>query len=213
MMTDLDAFSRASLDAYRALVREHEPVLTALDELSGDGDFGHNLSHGIERGASRAAEAPDSEVWRSLAAVFLDEVGGTSGPLFGLLFQEIARAQDGAQSPAALIRDGSASGLAAVQRVGEAEVGDRTIVDALHPAVAALSDGAGLDAAAGAACHGALDTARLRARMGRASYLGERAIGHPDPGSVGIALLFVAHSTAAGFDAPAEIRNLTAAPR
>jgi len=208
-MTDLDAFARASLDGYLALVREHEPMLTALDEQSGDGDFGHNLSHGLERAAARAANAPDSEVWRALATAFLDEVGGTSGPLFGLLFQEIARAADDAPTAAAAIGDGARGGLAAVQRVGEAEVGDRTLVDALQPAVAALSGGGDLDAAAAAACRGALDTAQLRARMGRASYVGQRAVGHPDPGAVGLAMLFVACARATGADAPDEFRELT----
>jgi len=208
-MTDLDDFSRAALDNYLALVREHAPMLTALDEQSGDGDFGHNLSYGIERGAERALTAPDSEVWRSLAAVFLDEVGGTSGPLFGLLFQEIARASSSAQSPEDLIGVGTSNGLAAVQRVGEAEVGDRTIVDALHPASVALSRGGKLNSAAEAACRGALDTAHLRARRGRASYVGERAVGHPDPGAVGVALLFVACATATGAGEPSAFRELT----
>lgn len=207
-MTSQDTFARVTLDAYLGLVREHEPTLTALDELSGDGDFGHNLSHGLERAAARAADVPDSEVWRSLAATFLDEVGGTSGPLFGLLFQEIARAAESAQSAAALINDGTKGGLAAVQRVGEAKLGDRTIVDALYPAAIALSNEGDLDTAAAAACQGALGTARLRARMGRASYVGQRAVGHPDPGAVGIALLFVACAQAADFAPPIELQKL-----
>jgi len=208
-MTDLDAFARASLDGYLALVREHESTLTALDEQSGDGDFGHNLSHGLERAASRAAGAPDSEVWRSLATAFLDEVGGTSGPLFGLLFQAIARAADHASTPAEAIGNGSRDGLAAVQRVGEAQVGDRTLVDALQPAVDALAAEGDLDSAADAACRGAADSARLRARMGRASYVGERAVGHPDPGAVGIAMLFVACAQATGSEPPGAFGELT----
>lgn len=210
-MTDLDVFSRTALDEYLALVREYAPLLTALDERSGDGDFGHNLSHGIELGAARANGVPDSEVWGALATVFLDEVGGTSGPLFGLLFQEIARAGADAPSPQAVLSSGAAEGLAAVQRVGEAEVGDRTLVDALHPASVALAGGADLNAAAEAACTGALATARLRARRGRASYVGERAIGHPDPGAVGIAMLFAACARAAGFAPSAAFRELVAA--
>lgn len=150
------------------------------------------------------------------AAAFLDEVGGTSGPLFGLLFQELATAlRDGQPGgPTAAVAAGVRGGLAAIQRVGEAEEGDKTLVDALAPAARALaaasphpasegSAGAGgtggpdgaeparaLAAAARAAWQGVHDTARITARRGRASYLGDRAAGVPDPGAVGVALLF-----------------------
>jgi dihydroxyacetone kinase-like protein len=150
------------------------------------------------------------------AAAFLDEVGGTSGPLFGLLFQELATAlRDGQPGgPTAAVAAGVRGGLAAIQRVGEAEEGDKTLVDALAPAARALAaasphpasegsagpggtggpDGAeparALAAAARAAWQGVHDTARITARRGRASYLGDRAAGVPDPGAVGVALLF-----------------------
>ena len=167
-----------------------EPALTTLDEITGDGDFGVNLREGFAEVADRLA-APDSPApWDTVRAVFLDEVGGTSGPLFGLLFQSLGTRAARSDSYIDALRFGISDGLAAIARVGEAEVGDRTMVDALAPAVEALSGG-GDDVAAmvSAAVDGALSTAALRARRGRASYLGERAVGHPDPGAVGVALL------------------------
>lgn len=130
--------------------------------------------------------------------MFLDRVGGTSGPLFGLLFQALADAVTSAGSfTAEAVGDGAAVGLAAVQRVGEAEVGDKTLVDALAPAVEAMADATargddGFAAAAVAARRGADSTTRLRARRGRASYVGDHARGVTDPGASTVALLFEA---------------------
>lgn len=194
---------------FAASVAATEAQLTALDQQVGDGDFGVNLLAGT--GATlRALEARDGAAvgppsaarpLRTAADVFLDEVGGTSGPLFGLLLQEIAVAvaETGPVLDTSTLALGVGSGLAAIQRVGEAAVGDKTLVDALEPAGAALkacspATGAqdALLAAADAAWEGVAATARLRARRGRASYVGGRAEGVPDPGAVGIALLFSA---------------------
>jgi dihydroxyacetone kinase-like protein len=171
------------------------------------------------RNGARGAEPPSpadgaalmaSAAWplTVAASAFLDEVGGTSGPLFGLLFQELAAAvaevngsADGApgMDPTAALAMGVARGLAAIQRVGEASVGDKTLVDALAPAAAALqaqpaggSPREALGQAADAAWEGVRGTARLTARRGRASYLGDRAAGVPDPGAMGVGLLFTA---------------------
>lgn len=182
----------AQLDSVVARLAEvvaaAEPALTALDQASGDGDFGSNLDEGMRRvGASVAAGAAP---WQSLQNVFLDEVGGTSGPLFGLLFQALGRAAvDTGEYPVALAA-GLAEGLAAIQRVGEAAVGDRTLVDALAPASQSFAAAPGdLSAVVAAAVDGALATAGIRARRGRSSYVGDRAVGYPDPGAVGVALL------------------------
>ena len=187
---------------FAASVAATEAQLTALDQQVGDGDFGVNLLAGT--GATlRALDARDGTAagprsaarpLRTAADVFLDEVGGTSGPLFGLLLQEIAVAvaETGPVLDTSTLALGVGSGLAAIQRVGEAAVGDKTLVDALEPAVAALkacSPAAAprdaLLAAADAAWEGVAATARLRARRGRASYVGGRAEGVPDPGAVG----------------------------
>lgn len=178
----------AVLRTYLAAVEDGHAALTELDQRSGDGDFGDNLRGGLRAAAARF-DAGGWSAFGALGEVFLDDVGGTSGPLLGLLFTEIARGLDTDPDPVAGFAAGAAAGLAAIQRVGEARVGDRTLVDALAPAVDALAAG-GFGAAARAAAAGAAGTAALRARMGRSSYLGDRAKGDPDPGAVGIALLF-----------------------
>jgi dihydroxyacetone kinase len=198
----LRRFARAAEDAHAEL--------TELDQRSGDGDFGDNLRGGL-RAAVQRFEDGSGGAFDALGEVFLDEVGGTSGPLLGLLFTEIAHALASRSDPLAAFGEGAGAGLAAIQRVGEAQVGDRTLVDALSPAVRALATG-GWAAAAAAAKEGADRTAGLRARMGRASYVGERAKGLPDPGAVGIALLFWAAATVAEPDAdvPSPLSGVTA---
>ncbi|MEV4805474.1 dihydroxyacetone kinase subunit DhaL [Nonomuraea sp. NPDC049421] len=178
------------LRRYAESVAAAHDELTRLDQASGDGDFGDNLRSGLTRVLAELDESGAGHGFDVAGRVFLDEVGGTSGPLFGLLFTEIARALD--EDPDGGWARGAAAGLAAIQRVGEAEVGDRTLVDALAPAAAELERGTGFAAAARAAAEGARATADLRARRGRASYVGERARGLPDPGAMGVALLFEA---------------------
>ncbi|UGQ13490.1 dihydroxyacetone kinase subunit L [Yinghuangia sp. ASG 101] len=191
--------NRAVLDQYAAIVARVRDNLTALDQLVGDGDFGDNLAGGIERAVDRA-DATGADGVAALAESFLDDVGGTSGPLFGLFFHHLASASPSgtdAPSPPALA-EATAAGLAAVQRVGGAEPGDCTMVDALAPAAEALAasvrdeTAAPLTRAAEAAVRGAAATASLRARRGRASYVGDHAVGVPDPGALAVALLFIA---------------------
>lgn len=189
---------------FAASVRATEAQLTALDQEAGDGDFGRNLAAGTAAALTRLDSLPssgpssdDAAVLEAAAGAFLDEVGGTSGPLFGLLLQSLAAAWKSAASPTLALADGVAEGLAAIRRVGGAAPGDKTLVDALAPAVDALRAASGatppalaLADTAEAAWRGVRETARLRARMGRSSYLGERAEGLPDPGAVGVALFF-----------------------
>lgn len=185
----------AVLRRWAADVEAAHADLARLDRLAGDGDFGDNLRGGLRRVVARLDEAgPGSG--RALAVagqVFLDEVGGTSGPLFGLLLSELARAEepsaDGTADDITTWRTGLAEGLAAVQRVGEAEVGDRTLVDALEPAARSLAEGGSVTEAALAALDGARRTADVRARRGRSAYLGDRVVGAPDPGAVAVAML------------------------
>ncbi|MFJ8864557.1 dihydroxyacetone kinase subunit DhaL [Streptomyces sp. NPDC102473] len=179
-----------------------EAELTALDQRAGDGDFGANLAAGVRAAGLRldrleGATGP-AETLGAMADAFLDEIGGTSGPLFGLLFQALSRAAAGTgpDLTTASLAEGTTRGLAAIRRVGDASPGDKTLVDALAPAAAALLAAKGtppaeaLAEAAEGAWQGVRDTASLQARMGRASYLGQRATGIPDPGAVGVALLF-----------------------
>jgi dihydroxyacetone kinase-like protein len=232
-------FTEQWVRGFANAVMAAEAELTALDQQVGDGDFGTNLAAGLQATLRRLAVLPagpppataagrtplrgrgrtplvrsttGAQAARPLKAAadaFLDEVGGTSGPLFGLLFQELAAAVLASRADAltAALAAGVGNGLAAIHRVGEAEVGDRTLVDALAPAAAALSATSAADPAqafgeaADAAWRGARATAGMTARRGRASYLGERAVGVPDPGAVGIGLLF---SSATGPVAPLE---------
>ncbi|MFE9698256.1 dihydroxyacetone kinase subunit DhaL [Streptomyces sp. NPDC006270] len=202
--TSPDAFST---DAWmRRFVQSAQAAkdrLTALDQEVGDGDFGVNLSTGAHSTLRRLDANPTSRSepaapFHAAATAFLDEVGGTSGPLFGLLFQSLAVAVAGAEAASTpALAAGATEGLAAIRRVGDAAPGDKTLVDALGPAAEALraaptdtSPAEALARAADAAWAGVHETARLRARMGRSSYLGGRAEGVPDPGAVGIGLFF-----------------------
>ncbi|MFB7480567.1 dihydroxyacetone kinase subunit DhaL [Streptomyces anulatus] len=177
--------------------------LTSLDQEVGDGDFGTNLSTGARStlrhlDATSPSRSDQAAPLHAAATAFLDEVGGTSGPLFGLLFQSLAVAvADAGAATTPALAAGAAEGLAAIRRVGEAAPGDKTLVDALGPAAEALRTapagtlpGEALARAADAAWAGVSETANLSARMGRSSYLGQRARGVPDPGAVGIGLLF-----------------------
>lgn len=194
----------AVLARFARAVEDGHGVLTDLDQHSGDGDYGDNLRAGVRLAVAAAGRGPQRG-FGALGEVFLDEVGGTSGPLIGLLFQELARAHAAAPGQDAW-PTGIHEGLAAIQRVGEAEPGDRTMVDALVPARDALRSGAGTRETAQAALGGARSTAALRARRGRASYVGERAVGHPDPGALGVALLFWSRARADG-QAPGELTD------
>ncbi|PZR55179.1 dihydroxyacetone kinase [Xylanimonas oleitrophica] len=194
----------AILQAYADAAVAARDELTRLDQLAGDGDFGDNLREGLAAVRAGIEAAPGEPAFRTGAQVFLDEVGGTSGPLLGLLLQSVAQAlgtAGAAGDERHAFADGVREGLAAIQRVGEAEVGDRTLVDALSPAADALAEGAGYADVARRARQGALDTADLRARQGRASYLGDRAKGAPDAGALGVALLFWAVARVAEPDA------------
>ncbi|MFJ6214718.1 dihydroxyacetone kinase subunit DhaL [Streptomyces sp. NPDC092296] len=203
--TEFDgAFTERWLRRFAASAAAVERELTELDQQVGDGDFGTNLCTGLGAVVAALDRLPAGPTAAATplgaaATAFLDDVGGTSGPLFGLVFQELAAAAAAAGPvlDAPGLAAGAAAALAAVQRVGEAEPGDKTLVDALAPAVReiqrCLADSRPdqvLLAAADGAWEGVRNTAMLRARRGRASYLGERASGIADPGAVGVGLLF-----------------------
>ncbi|RRQ29086.1 dihydroxyacetone kinase subunit L [Rhodococcus sp. Eu-32] len=175
--------------------------LTDLDRLVGDGDFGMNLRSGLRGAVRRLESAPPEtpgEVFARLSDAFL-EIGGTSGPLLGLWFGRISHITGDTVTTQDL-----ASALAeatdAVQRLGGAQVGHKTMVDAMVPAAAAMKHAAAEDLpvaialkeAAEAALRGVDSTREILASRGRASYVGEHARGVEDPGAVAIALFFTA---------------------
>lgn len=180
--------------------------LGRLDRLAGDGDFGTNISSALGR-AREAAEAEPPRDYRGwLTAVsrgFLG-TGGTSGPLFGMFFRDLARCCDAGEPTLAEFSAGLTSAVATVQRYGKAEVGHKTMVDALVPAArtleARVAAGAepseALALTAEAAVEGARTTAALIAKRGRASYVGEVARGVLDPGAAAAAIVLQTASAA-----------------
>jgi dihydroxyacetone kinase len=181
--------------------------LNALDQKAGDGDFGTNVRVGVD--AARAwATGTDADLatdLRSLAQAFSNDVGGSSGPLLGLLFTHAANASERGDSLASGLR----AGVEAITRVGGAQPGDRTLIDALHPAVFdGDADRASLDAdAVQAAFDGAQSTAQMQGRRGRSSYLGDKVVGVPDPGALAAAWMVAALAEAESGDSHSQIRD------
>lgn len=176
-----------------------------LDRRSGDGDFGTNIAAALRRARTGIESEPPTDYAGWITAVsrgFLG-TGGTSGPLFGMFFRELARCSGGGEPTLGEFAAGLAAGLASVQKYGNAQVGHKTMVDAIAPAVDVLSGLTGpadptdaLATAAQAAVAGARDTADLLARRGRASYVGEVARGVLDPGAAAVAIVLQAAAAA-----------------
>ncbi|MEU3608030.1 dihydroxyacetone kinase subunit DhaL [Streptomyces sp. NPDC035033] len=168
--------------------------LTELDAAIGDADHGANLRRGFAAVARVLAEEPPATPGAVLVAAgrqLISTVGGASGPLYGTLLRRAGKALgEAGEVSRAELAEALAAGVAAVGQLGGAAPGDKTMLDALTPAVAALPGS--FAAARAAAEEGAAATVPLRARKGRASYLGERSVGHQDPGATSSALLFAA---------------------
>ncbi len=184
------AAARKWAEAFMAAVEDQAAELNELDRRSGDGDFGSNIEAAVARARARLGGADTvAAVFGALSGAFMD-TGGTSGPLYGMWFRELARAADGDAVGLEALAAGAAEGVATVQRLGRAEVGDKTMVDAMVPAARALAEGGDLREAARAAREGAVSTEAIAARRGRASYVGDVARGVLDPGAVTVALFF-----------------------
>jgi phosphoenolpyruvate---glycerone phosphotransferase subunit DhaL len=185
-----------------AAIEAEADHLTQLDSAIGDGDHGVNMTRGMRAVTSALADAdgatPPGKRLILAGKTLVSTVGGASGPLWGSALRRGGRALgDGAAIDGPALVAVLEAALAAVQELGAAEPGDKTMVDALGPAVAALRDrlaagdplDAALAAAAEAAEEGARATTPMQARKGRASYLGERSVGHQDPGATSTALI------------------------
>ncbi|MFF4547042.1 dihydroxyacetone kinase subunit DhaL [Streptomyces sp. NPDC001435] len=198
-MLDADFFRRWMVATAASVDREAER-LTALDSPIGDADHGSNLQRGFTAvKASLEKEAPDTPgaVLTLAGRVLISTVGGASGPLYGTLLRRTGKALgDDSEVSAGQLAEALRAGVDGVMALGGAAPGDKTMIDALVPAVDALGDG--FTAARAAAEEGAVATIPLQARKGRASYLGERSIGHQDPGATSSALLIAALAEAAG---------------
>jgi dihydroxyacetone kinase-like protein len=198
----------AALRAAAGVIAEHRDELVQLDRAIGDGDHGENLKRGFTAIVSKLdSSTPDSpaDVLKLAASTLISTVGGAAGPLYGTAFLRAATAtKDSDPLDAAAVTAALRAALGGVVARGKAEIGDKTMVDALDPAVRAAeeAEGAGvaavLAAAAEAARAGAESTVPLVARKGRASYLGERSAGHLDPGARSTALLLRSLADSAG---------------
>ncbi|MGW5530477.1 dihydroxyacetone kinase subunit DhaL [Streptomyces xanthochromogenes] len=193
------AFMRRWMSATAAAVDREAAHLTDLDSAIGDADHGANLQRGFQAvTAVLDKEAPDTPgaVLALAGRQLISTVGGASGPLYGTLLRRTGKALgDAGEVSREQLAEALGAGVAAVGQLGGAAAGDKTMLDALLPAVEAL--GESFPAAAEAAGAGALATVPLRARKGRASYLGERSEGHQDPGATSSALLIGALAEAA----------------
>jgi phosphoenolpyruvate---glycerone phosphotransferase subunit DhaL len=187
--------------AYASEIAEHRAELVRLDTAIGDGDHGTNMDRGMRKAVEKVDGTADEDIGALLKAVgmaLVSSVGGAAGPLYGTLFLQMGMASAGREEldlagwTAAL-----EAGVKGVQARGKAEPGDKTMVDALVPALEALraagGEGSGLTDAlrrsADAAEEGMRATIPLEARRGRASYLGPRSVGHQDPGATSTQLL------------------------
>ena len=183
------------LESTAAVLAENKGYLTDLDSAIGDADHGTNMDRGFNKVMEKLPTVADKDIGNILKTVgmtLISSVGGASGPLYGTFYMRGGMAADAKEEldgdDLVNVLQGAVDGI--IQR-GRAQPGDKTMVDALLPALAALkqavADGqdvrAGVAAAVAAAEQGMKDTIPLQARKGRASYLGERSIGHQDPGA------------------------------
>jgi phosphoenolpyruvate---glycerone phosphotransferase subunit DhaL len=200
-----------------ARLAEQAPMLTALDQAIGDGDHGTNMDRGFRAiVAALDAGRPEGDaelgvagaVLRTAGRTLISTVGGAAGPLYGTALMRAGGAvtsADPAQGRAEILVEALQAGIGGVEGLGKATAGEKTMLDALIPAVAAGRDaiaaGGGASAVtaamAAAAEAGASATIPMLATKGRASYLGERSIGHQDPGATSSALLLRALADAA----------------
>ena len=192
------------LDALQTLFNDQRQQLTDLDSAVGDGDFGISLDRGFTAVKTELSAKPPADlkaVFQNTATVLIKSMGGSSGPLLGTLFLRAGatcadKSELGPADVVALFQ----AGVEGMQQRGKAERGDKTMMDAWLPAVdamrGALDAGGGLtdvlDRGTAAAEAGAEATKSMSARKGRASYIGERSVGHPDPGAIAVHMMLKA---------------------
>ncbi|WP_205857525.1 dihydroxyacetone kinase subunit DhaL [Phytoactinopolyspora endophytica] len=181
------------------IIRADESRLTGLDAAIGDGDHGANLARGLAAAVTSLEETQPESPGKALMAAgrgLVAKTGGASGPLYGTGFRRAGK-ELGDGTDATGVGDALEAMLRGIEEIGGAVQGDKTMIDALAPAVAAFQEAAGNGAdlhaaavaAADAAEAGLAATVPLQARKGRASYLGPRSVGHEDPGAASTALI------------------------
>jgi dihydroxyacetone kinase-like protein len=192
---------------FAAEMAENRAYLTKLDGAIGDGDHGTNMDRGMKKVLEKLEASDGDDIGASLKTVgmaLVSSVGGAAGPLYGTLFLQMGQATAGkSELDLADFTEALDAGVQGVVKRGKAEAGDKTMLDALGPALEALrADGgddvaAALQRAAEAAREGMEATVPMVARKGRASYLGERSAGHQDPGATSSHLLLKTAAEAA----------------
>ena len=203
------AWARRWIELAAVDIAEQRDYLVDLDRAIGDGDHGENMDRGFKAAVEalgQAQPASVAEVLKTVAKTLMSTVGGAAGPLYGTAFLRASKAAGDGDLDGAGVAAVIAGALDGIQARGKATTGEKTMVDAWTPALEAAraaaesgSDPAAvLEAAATAAEAGAAATEPLRATKGRASYLGERSIGHLDPGAVSTSLILRAAVRAAG---------------
>lgn len=192
-----DALLSALIERCAATIVAHEAELTGLDQAIGDGDHGTNMKRGfqaIEAASGEIAAMPFGAALQKAGMTLVMSVGGASGPLYGSLLMAIGKAGDAVPTDAAEIVRRLAEGIDAVKKRGKSDVGAKTMLDVLVPVCNALDAAAGDPATASASARRAADlaleaTRPMKATKGRASFLGDRSVGHLDPGARSTALL------------------------
>ena len=209
MVETINAENVASMiQATITLIRDNEQMLSKLDSATGDGDHGSAMVSAMNAADKALAEWDKASIQSLLKGVGWGMMcidGGSTGPLWGSLFMGMSKGAGEAESlDCAAMADMFEAGLAKIQKQSKAQVGDKTMMDALIPAVGAIRAAAdasasidqALAAAADAAAQGAAATCDMQAKFGRARNLGDRVIGHVDPGATSMSLLFKAFSEA-----------------
>jgi phosphoenolpyruvate---glycerone phosphotransferase subunit DhaL len=202
--------ARGWLERFGETVTANAAELTRLDSAIGDADHGTNMSRGFRAVRERVLTQDGFDLptlFKQTGMTLIGTVGGAGGPLYGTIFLRMGQAAAGREGlTLEEVADALAAALEGVQARGKAQPGDKTMVDALGPAVDALRSAvaagsaapAALRAAADAAQAGAEATIPMLAKKGRASYLGERSVGHQDPGATSTALMVLSLAEALG---------------
>ncbi|SFH96218.1 dihydroxyacetone kinase DhaL subunit [Bosea sp. OK403] len=196
------ALKKHLITAMADAILAHAEELTVLDQAIGDGDHGLNMKRGFEAVLAEAdaiAAKPLPDALKTIGTTLVMKVGGASGPLYGTLFMALGKELPPEPTIADLAR-ALAAAIEAVKTRGKSELGQKTMLDVLGPLQAALAEGgADLASRLPAVATGAAEaTAPLKAVRGRASFLGDRSIGHMDPGARSSALLATAICNAIG---------------
>ena len=204
--TDAGRRVKRTIEAACKALIDAEEELTEMDRVAGDGDLGASMRRAAVAVQNTMGSLPlsnVSELLRTLGDVLQREMGGTSGPLYGVLFLRCGNVLENSRATG-LARwvEAVDQGSKGISDLGGAKPGDRTMLDALAPFVNSLKDAGGelsrekLLAGVEAAEHGAEATAQMKPRLGRSSYLGDRVLGHPDPGAKAVAIWLRAASEA-----------------